>query len=207
MGLKTMIMMTIAKMTACENIVGRGSDKFVDLSEHSRSRQRAEQAADAAGEIDQKAIDDQRRAHVGKHSLEARHQDAGDAGEPRSIGESQRVHAVDVDTAGRRHLRIAHDGAEPHTDRRAVHEKPGQRRQLQRDDNDYGSIKVDFGASPGKCALYLFFGHEISFARRVSAHVERRSVAGANETNQPAQAAMSGARRSLLRRKNKKKPD
>ena len=93
-------------------------DDAVDLAEQPGGRERAEQAADAADDDDQEAVDDQRRAHVGEHGLEARHHDAGDAGQARSVGEGERVDALDVDAAGRRHLRVAHDGAHLDADRR-----------------------------------------------------------------------------------------
>ena len=109
---------------ARNNIVGDGGDDAVDLSEHAGGEHRTQQAADAAHHDDQKAIDHHRRSHVGKHGLESGHHHAGDAGEARTEGESQRIDPLDVDAARGGHLPVANDGAHLRADGGAVQDEP-----------------------------------------------------------------------------------
>ena len=127
-------------------IVGAGGHEAVDLPEQTGRGERSEQAAHSSHDDDQEAIDDQRRAHVGEHGLEARHHDPGDAGEAGPVGEGQRVHPLDVDATGGGHLRVAHDRAHLHPDRQAIHDEPGERGEQQADHDDEAAVDVDVGS-------------------------------------------------------------
>ena len=91
-GLRMMIMITTPNTTALARMsLVTGRDEPVDFAEDAGREHRSEQAADAAHHHDHEAVDHHRRAHVGKHGLEAGHHHAGDAGKPGAEREGQRV--------------------------------------------------------------------------------------------------------------------
>ena len=91
-GLRTMIRITTPNTTARArmSLVTEATSPLISPSMPAESTD-PKQAADAADHHDQKAVDDHRRAHVGKHRLEAGHHHAGDAGEAGAEREGQRV--------------------------------------------------------------------------------------------------------------------
>ncbi len=89
------------------------------------------------------AVHHHRRAHVGKHRLEARHHHARDPGEPGAVGERQRIDPLHVDAASRRHRRVAHDRADLDAERGAIHQQPRNQCQHQRDADDEAAECVD----------------------------------------------------------------